>query len=256
MDGAAQAVLAWGRQIADLLVPRGCAGCDRPDEALCAACTAMFARFEHWTIPRAGSPLRAHACAAYAGAARRAILAWKDHDDVELDAAMACAVAALARSTPIMPACDAAGPDAGDCNALADDRELLVVPVPSSARSVRRRGRVHVRPLADAVARGLADRGIAACVDDALAMRNVRARSVEDSSVASRRTRLDDRIAIRRSHAIAGRRVVLVDDIITTGATIVQCANAAQRAGAAVVAAFALAHTPRAGVTPDGISAA
>jgi predicted amidophosphoribosyltransferase len=48
------------------------------------------------------------------------------------------------------------------------------------------------------------------------------------------------RIAAGRGSEIEGKRVVLIDDVITTGATVNACARALKRAGAARVDVLAL----------------
>jgi len=47
-----------------------------------------------------------------------------------------------------------------------------------------------------------------------------------------------------RSASVAGRRVLVVDDVVTTGSTIHEAARALVDAGATRVAALALARTP------------
>lgn len=53
-----------------------------------------------------------------------------------------------------------------------------------------------------------------------------------------------------RRQAVAGRNVVLIDDVITTGATVGACARALKRAGAARVDVLALALVTGTGLVP------
>ena len=68
----------------DVLLPRGCAGCDMPDAVLCDDCRASGGGFMSFAMPGTVSG-RAIACGAYRGPLRRAILRWKDHGDEECD---------------------------------------------------------------------------------------------------------------------------------------------------------------------------
>ena len=56
--------------------------------------------------------------------------------------------------------------------------------------------------------------------------------------------------------ALSGARVLLVDDVVTTGATVNRCAAALRQAGVASVAAFVLAATPTADPAPGAGSPA
>jgi ComF family protein len=63
---------------------------------------------------------------------------------------------------------------------------------------------------------------------------------------AARRRNLRGAFAVRRPERLEGRRVVLLDDVLTTGSTVNECARALKRAGAATVAVLAIARQVRA----------
>jgi len=85
-------------------------------------------------------------------------------------------------------------------------------------------------------------------------------------SNAQRRSNVAGVFAVRRRTGIAGRRILLVDDVFTTGATASACAAALKRAGAARVTVLTLARTdrrlavemsaPPAGMKPEAVGAA
>jgi ComF family protein len=62
---------------------------------------------------------------------------------------------------------------------------------------------------------------------------------------AKRRLNMSGAFRIPRGRSLAGMRVLLVDDVVTTGATASACARVLKRAGAAHVALLALARTDR-----------
>ena len=127
---------------------------------------------------------------------------------------------------------------------LAETRALLpidavdlLVPVPLHRRRERERGFNQSRLLARRVA----------CAWGVPLRADVLARAAAtlpqtDLGAAERRANVRGAFALRRPDAVAGRHVVLVDDIMTTGATAGACAALLQEAGAATVGVVTVAR--------------
>jgi predicted amidophosphoribosyltransferase len=76
----------------------------------------------------------------------------------------------------------------------------------------------------------------------------VQARAVEDQSGLSAGARRDNLAgALRSRRRLDGREVVVVDDVVTTGATLAEAARALTAAGARVRGAAVVAATVRTG---------
>ena len=115
----------------------------------------------------------------------------------------------------------------------------LIVPVPLHWRRRLSRGFNQSELLARAVARRYGLRP-----DNAL--RRKRSTSVQAGlSHAGRRLNVAGAFVARRTADLEGRRVLLVDDVMTTGATLGSCAAALKRAGARYVAVLTLARVDR-----------
>ncbi|HZT88754.1 MAG TPA: ComF family protein [Stellaceae bacterium] len=63
----------------------------------------------------------------------------------------------------------------------------------------------------------------------------------------ARRRNVRGAFALRRGREVRDRRVVLIDDVLTTGATVEECARVLRRGGAAFVGVLTLARAVRAG---------
>lgn len=114
----------------------------------------------------------------------------------------------------------------------------VVAYVPTSAHDVRTRGFDHAKLLAREVAnrRGLR-----------LAPVLIRVGSVQQhgSARADRLVQLKDAFRATNEYLSTDKDVVLVDDVLTTGATIEACTRVLKNAGARSVSALIFARTPK-----------
>lgn len=125
--------------------------------------------------------------------------------------------------------------------AVAEAAVDVAVPVPLHWRRLAGRGFNQ----ADALLRhGRRAAGLSLRIDT-LALRRTRATTAQTSlDGAARRANLDGAFEVprHRTRRVAGKRVLLVDDVVATGATIAAAARALHDAGAAAVIGFALAR--------------
>ncbi|MEV5935852.1 ComF family protein [Streptomyces sp. NPDC052079] len=223
----------WWQDLTDLVLPAECGGCGRSRTVLCAACRTALSG----SAPREVRPVPApaglppvHAAARYADEVRAALLAHKERGALALSGplgeALAGAVraglrAAVPRARETPPGAQPPG-DRGD-----RDGSVLLVPVPSARRAVRARGHDPARRIAYAAAGELRRAGVAARVLPALRQR----RAVADQSGLGSRQRMANlegalTVAPGCGRLLAGARVVLVDDLMTTGASLTEAARA------------------------------
>jgi len=78
-------------------------------------------------------------------------------------------------------------------------------------------------------------------------VRRRRTRSQGHLGATARENNVRGAIALRRGRSIVGKRVVIVDDVMTTGATADECARVLKRAGAEFVGVLTLARALRTG---------
>lgn len=224
-------LLADVGELADLVLARSCAGCAEVGTRWCGACAASVSGP---AVRRELDGLVVHAAAEYDGPLREALNGWKDHARTDLGRPLA---AALSRATGAALAELTGLTELTEFSPAA--RRVALVPVPSSARSRRVRGREPVRELALGVRPRLA----------VLPVLRHRREVAEQAGldVVRRASNLDGALTVRSGWAgrVVGRQVLVVDDVVTTGATLTEAARALRACGAHVLAAVTVAATPR-----------
>ncbi len=118
----------------------------------------------------------------------------------------------------------------------------LLLPVPLAAARLRERGYNQAWELARRLARALA------CPADARLLLRIKDTSHQLSLPRDQRAanvRGGFAVEPARRHELQGRHVTLVDDVMTTGATLAEASGALRQAGAANVQVWVVARTPR-----------
>jgi predicted amidophosphoribosyltransferase len=208
--------------VLDLVLPLECGGCGAPATRWCAACARSLnlGPGEPQLIdPRVDPGVPVFALGRYAGARRQAILAVKEHGRgdlvVPLAQALATGVHRLLRWGMV-------------------ETPLTIVPAPTRRLAARRRG-------GDPVAR-IATAAVAAHPDIAV-VPALRLRALARDSVglgpAARERNIAGRVLLRGRHPRT--EVIVVDDILTTGATARESVRVLQAAGLRVAAVLVLA---------------
>lgn len=237
------------RSAIEMALPTSCGGCGAPGPTWCARCAHEAVRASYPGGPRQVCPTPrpvayppTWAVTPYAGPVRVALVAFKDSDRRDLETVLApmlsdAMVAALA-CDPCLRAVLVSG-----------NGPVIVIPVPSSPAAVRRRGDAPLERLT---------RAAVACsarparlpgdlvVWPALRIR----RRVADQAGLNHRQRAANleyamQVKPRWRTGIRGVPCLLVDDVLTTGATLMEAARALREAGAGHIGAATVAATQR-----------
>ncbi len=213
----AAADLAWGGR---------CAGCGRPGPVCCPACAATVRGLAPRPVAAGDGGRAIWARGDYAGELRALILACKERQGLGL--------------VPLL-----ADLALGSAAALVHDRwrsgPVLLVPIPSSRATVAARGFDLTWLLAKRVARRLRGVGLDVRARRGLAL----AAGTRDQVGLDIADRTNNRLHSMRVLPGAAAQLVLVDDIVTTGATLAAATGALRSAGHRVVGAAVIAATPR-----------
>jgi ComF family protein len=215
-----------GSVLLDLALPAICVGCGREGAPICRACrSALAARDEAPAGVPIGLPsdvpeplLQLEWCAPFGGLVRHALHDLKYAGERRLAAPLGTAIADRWRRA-------GAGGE-------------LIVHVPVHADRSRERGYDQAEALARVAARELGLPQIPALVRERATIAQFqlgRGRRAANVAGAFRPSSSGGR-------AVTGRWVVLVDDVVTTGATLVACAEVLLEAGALAVSAVTVAR--------------
>ena len=206
------------RSFLDLIAPRACAICGSRlsvhDDVLCPMCILKLPRTDFWLSPL-DNPLsrlfwgiipvqRVAAYCYYAPGSEMAQMVYdlKYHDRPDIGIMLGRLIA-----TELQPSGFFEGID-------------LLVPIPLAPRRQRQRGYNQSRQLV----KGLSE-VLAIPVSDCAVCRTVFAGSQTELSRWDRQENVENVFSLRDADSLRGRHVLLVDDIITTGATVTSCAR-------------------------------
>lgn len=191
----------WWQAAADLVLGACCPLCETPGGRVCRRCAAAL---PPQPVHATAGGLEVVAAGIHAGPRRDAVLAWKLRGASGLDPLLAHHLATAVLTL------------------VGDAAAVTLVPVPSTRRSRRERGRDLVADLAAAAARDLAGIGL-----DASARRCLRlVRQTADQHALGREDRTRNLARSMRATARPGSPVVVVDDVVTTGSTVREAARA------------------------------
>jgi predicted amidophosphoribosyltransferase len=208
--------------VLDLILPLECGGCGAPSTRWCDACAtelSVAAEQPHVVNPRIDPQVPVFALGRYVGARRQAILAMKEHGRGDL-------VAPLARALAV-----------GVHRLLTwgmVETPLTIVPAPTRRSAARRRGGDPVARLARAAVAGHPD----VAVVPALRLKAL-ARDSVGLGTSARERNIAGRVLLRGQRPRT--EVVIVDDIVTTGATARESVRTLRAAGIQVAAVLAIA---------------
>lgn len=201
-------------------LPSTCAVCGRwPAQPVCTDCLARFGSRPVVDALAPGPLVRCVAAVRYAYPWNTLLARLKFHDEPGWAGPLARLLAHAGQADGLLAACDA------------------LVPVPLSPRRLAERGYNQAWELARRLDRPALPQVLLRCTDGPPQRTLDRAKRLQQLHGAFM-------VHPRAQAAVQGRHLMLIDDVVTTGATVQAAATALQQAGAASVRALVLAATP------------
>ncbi|WP_239312685.1 ComF family protein [Plantactinospora mayteni] len=227
-------------ELTDLVLPAECAGCRAERlplrQGVCPACADALRALRPAPVRPTPAPQGLPGCVAlgsYQGVLRDSLLSYKERGRHGLARPLGRLLAEVV------------------AEAVGERRPVLLVPVPATARAVRARHGDHLRRLARHSAARLRAAGWPVAVTHPLRAVPRPDSATLDSVGRAAAARDAFRLRAGRVGAVrriaAGRLVVLLDDIVTTGVTLAAVTRRLESAGIPVYAAAVLAATVRRG---------
>jgi len=231
-----QRVKEVARCLLDLLYPPHCLACggdvDVGEATLCSGCRDSLTLIDGNACRKCGSPVGEHggtegcpncrggrlnfssaaAACRYEGLARDLILQFKYGRRIGLSRTLATLMVDVA------------------CRRGMAEGTDLVMPVPLHQKKRRERGFNQAGILAERVAESFGCPHV-----ENLLVRVAETRAQTELGRDSRVANVKGAFAVREKTRVAGARVLLIDDVMTTGSTLSECAAVLRRAGAAEV---------------------
>lgn len=203
-------------ELLDLILPTRCALCARLGSAICLQCADGF-ELREVEVYRGG--LVGKAATEFGAKEQQILHAFKENGQTALAGFLANALSAILLE-------------------LARKADLpLLVPVPSSRENYKKRGFMPTKLLARRVCRLS---GPVCALSDSLKFQRKVADQAQLDSEARRANLAGSMLADSR---VLGRSVILFDDVVTTGSTLIEAARAVTLAGGNVVGFIAFAET-------------